>query len=176
MDAGPGCTGSLRNGALQSEKRAIGRSGFCWRSIDEAAQADGLLYRVHIHGVHMSTTLTFIPAQVECELRQLRRRPSFPALRPELPDPIGFSRCMILYFVVLRLLSRFRNLRIEMMRTSEPPHYCPDSEVRIIVRRSRLRTSESKDTSKFDSSAALGSEVRMTNLRIEMMRTSEPPH
>jgi len=37
----------------------------------------------------------------------------------------------------------------------EPPHQCPDSEVRTILRRPLLRTSESKDTATYWSGVAL---------------------
>jgi len=37
--------------------------------------------------------------------------------------------------------------RREFIALSLALHWCPDSEVRIIVRHARLRTSESKDTS-----------------------------
>src|SRR5262245_7972261 len=55
-----------------------------------------------------------------------------------------------------------------MTRTSEPPHECPDSEVRIILRHPHLRTAESKDTSNLLISCGFGSEVRITNSRREL--------
>ena len=45
--------------------------------------------------------------------------------------------------------------------------YCPDSEVRIILRRPHLRISESKDTSNLLISCGFGSEVRIANSRRE---------
>jgi hypothetical protein len=58
--------------------------------------------------------------------------------------------------------------------------WCPDPEVRIILRHIRLQASESKDISNLLSPQLLsqcgfGSEVRISNSR-QMMRTSEPPH
>src|SRR5882762_10122140 len=44
---------------------------------------------------------------------------------------------------------------------------CPDSEVRIIVRRPRLRTSESTDTGNVLISCGFGSEVRISDSRQE---------
>jgi hypothetical protein len=41
--------------------------------------------------------------------------------------------------------------------------WCPDSEVRIIVRHFRLRTSESKDTSNSLIECGFGSEVRISD-------------
>src|SRR3954466_12674521 len=62
------------------------------------------------------------------------------------------------------------------MQMSESDHQCPDSEVRIIVRYPRLRTSESKDTSQPIGLVWLWFRSPHEGLAEIMMPTSEPPH
>src|SRR5262249_31671272 len=55
-------------------------------------------------------------------------------------------------------------------------YWCPESEVRFILRLARERTSDSKDTSKPMILVWFGSEIRLMRLAGRMKRISEPPH
>src|SRR6266404_896724 len=72
-------------------------------------------------------------------------------------------------------------LRVEIRMSSSTGfsaalHECPDSEVRIISRHPRLRTSELKDTRNLCYLVWLGFRSPHDELAARMMRTSEPPH
>ena len=60
--------------------------------------------------------------------------------------------------------------------SNENNTWCPDSEVRIIVRQPHLRTSESKDTSNSLILVWLRFRSPQFGLAARMLQTSEPPH
>jgi hypothetical protein len=84
------------------------------------------------------------------------------------------------HFAALHRLkpSRDANARGEasLPGSTEDGGWCPDSEVRIIVLQTRLRTSESKGHEHLiDSSVALVQRPH-DELAAILMRTSQPPH